>query len=148
MQIKDEIGELNPHEAKFDVRKMKIEEEDGVDPAFNALRVFPPKELSYPDIDLDGDAFYDKIGCPHLREKYKRIEMMDYHAIVSGRQLSSRQLSFKNDPNNKTTNRLTRFFNAKVDWRMCDICPEDLDEIICEYGEKHSKYPPSGEMVG
>lgn len=54
---------------------------EGVDPTFNALRVFPP-ELDYPIIQLNDDTFYDRIGCPHLLHKYKRIETMNYKMAV------------------------------------------------------------------
>ena len=85
MQITDPISELNHLEAKTDPRKIVEGEKEevmhaviindqivasGVDPEFNALRVFPPAELEYPDIMGDGAAFYDKIGSMRLRVKY------------------------------------------------------------------------------
>ena len=125
MQIKDEISELNPHEGKFDPRKvpkqteaLKFEVDDeaveaGVDPVFNALRVFPPLELNYPDIEADGDAFYDRIGCPHLLEKFKLIEMAYNPEILV--------------PKPRFTGLKTKDRLQKIDWRMSDICPEDID---------------------
>ena len=41
----------------------------GIDPKFNAKRVFPPSEIEYPDLLRDRD-FFTKIGCPHLAIKY------------------------------------------------------------------------------
>jgi hypothetical protein len=71
-------------EAMNDPRKLQVEEEEstrmfetnsqnangGVDPYFNALRVFPPFVMNYPDLREDKDTFYDLIGSPHLKQKY------------------------------------------------------------------------------
>ena len=42
----------------------------GVDKKFNALRVFPPFEMNYPDMIKNKGNFYELIGLPHLKEKY------------------------------------------------------------------------------
>ena len=78
---------MNPYEAKNDSRYHKDDTVKmtlinnmcvyaGVDEAFNALRVFPPGELIYPDLIKDKD-FYDKIGCPHLAAKYPSAEQQE-----------------------------------------------------------------------
>ena len=87
--------------------------EAGVDPVFNALRVFPPLELNYPDIEADGDSFYDRIGCPHLLEKFKLIEMAYNPEILV--------------PKPRFTGLKTKDRLQKIDWCMSDICPEDID---------------------
>ena len=46
----------------------------GVDAKFNAMRVFPPHEIQYPDLLRDRD-FFSKIGCPHLALKYPQQEV-------------------------------------------------------------------------
>jgi len=72
----DPITELNPSEAMTDPRKKKEKKEGeaseieevtyqiindqtvmaGIDPKFNALRVFPP-DLNYPDVTRDKNFF-------------------------------------------------------------------------------------------
>jgi hypothetical protein len=42
----------------------------GFDIKFNSMRVFPPADFVYPDIQRDKLNFFNKIGCPHLKAKY------------------------------------------------------------------------------
>jgi len=42
--------------------------------------VLPPSEIHYPDIARDKEAFFDKISCPHLKEKYFPKETVNEHA--------------------------------------------------------------------
>ena len=74
-QINDIIEEINPKEAKFkedpdkkgDCVQISGLVVYGRDDPFNALRVFPPDTLNYPEFLRDKDSFYKKIGRPDLK---------------------------------------------------------------------------------
>jgi hypothetical protein len=65
-------NDLNMLEAKHDPALGFMKSRPGVSQNFNELRVLPSpqKELQYPDL-REGIAFYDKIGCPHLKYRFK-----------------------------------------------------------------------------
>jgi len=83
-QIKDPISELNHKEWRTDMRNLEEGETEtltvqvinnqavvsGFDIKFNTLRVLPPSDFEYPDIMRDGESFFDKINCCHLKKKY------------------------------------------------------------------------------
>ena len=72
----------------------------GVDPKFNALRVFPP-EINYPDIMRD-ENFFELIGCSHLAPKYSNKVEEKVAEVVEI----------------KTTARLKPEIIDKIDWRV------------------------------
>ena len=89
----------------------------GVDFAFNSLRVFPPAELEYPDM-IEDDDFYEKIGRPHLKQRYSNnlddletpIERKGFAGVVEAYEASK----------NRTTQRLKTEILDKIDWQVWD----------------------------
>ena len=155
-QLKEEnvIAELNPKELKNNPEKATVEDQEeqltiqaigdnvvhsGVDKHFNALRVFPPNTLRYPDFMRTED-FYDVIGCPWLRLKYPtESEAVALNADPNTMQKLPAKFLKKLATFSRieivekvkqitlpTTDRLTNDYLDKMNWKIWEI---NADEI-------------------
>ena len=65
------LVEFNPKECKVNPDiPQKRDVPTGIDDKYNDLRVLPPEELTYPDMERDGPAFYDMIYSFKLKKIY------------------------------------------------------------------------------
>ena len=69
--------DLNITESKHDPTLPFMKQKGGVSQNFNELRVLPSSKQEYPNLK-EGSAFYDKIGCPHIKTRFKIAKEKDH----------------------------------------------------------------------
>jgi len=107
----------------------------GVNVEFNAMRVFPPPDFAYPDIQKDKMDFYKKIGCPHLQAKYhpkklslfaKLIKEKTQHLGGTGHDNLDYLVKGVDIKTLKTTGRLLSKYLNKMNWKVWEIRHSDV----------------------
>ena len=75
----------------------------------------------------DGDEFYEKIGCPYLIEKYRKIDE-DKNENSKGKLKEGVCLySYQDKIKITTTERIVADYLDKIDWKSSHIYAEDIE---------------------